>query len=62
MKCWFLLLRKLRGPMHNIFIPNLDHVLFILIDDTKKLPLDSQEVLTGLIFPQKPEFLFQHQF
>ena len=62
MKSWFLLLRKLRRPMHNIFIPNLDHVLFIFIDDTKKLPLDPQEVLTCLIFTQKSEFLFQYQF
>ena len=50
MESWLLLLCEFWGSMHNIFISYFDDVLFIFIDDTKQLPLDSQEVLTGFIF------------
>jgi hypothetical protein len=49
MKSWLLLLCKLRRSMHDIFISNLNDVLFIFIDNTKELSLNSQEMLTCFI-------------
>jgi hypothetical protein len=44
-----------------ILILDLDNILFILVDDTQKFPLDLYVVLSSLILVQEEHLLLQDQ-
>jgi hypothetical protein len=62
LKRYLLFLKaKLRTLISNILIFNLDHILFILINNVEQLSLNLSIMLSNLILIQENHLLFEYE-